>query len=52
MSEHLGDVHRSLEQRRRAYEFYLKAREGDPRPEEQPNLDQKIEELRLELGLP
>ncbi len=49
VSEHLGDVHLSLDERERAYEFYQEAVEMDHRPEEQPMLLEKLDELRREL---
>jgi tetratricopeptide (TPR) repeat protein len=50
VSEHLGDVYRILNEKRRAYEFYLQAVEMDPREDEQPNLLEKLDDLRRELG--
>lgn len=50
ISEHLGDVHLALDERRRAYEFYQEALRLEPREGEQPELREKIERLRRELG--
>lgn len=50
VSEHLGDVYRILNEKRRAYEFYRQAVEMDHREDEQPNLLEKLDDLRRELG--
>jgi len=50
VSEHLGDVHVLLDQKERALEFYEEAVKLEPRVEEQPDLMEKLEELRRELG--
>jgi tetratricopeptide (TPR) repeat protein len=50
ISEHLGDVHMALDERRRAYEFYQEAVRLEHRAEEQPELLEKLERLRRELG--
>jgi tetratricopeptide (TPR) repeat protein len=50
VAEHLGDVHLLLENKRRALEFYGDAIERDPRDDEQPELRNKFERLRQELG--
>jgi tetratricopeptide (TPR) repeat protein len=52
ISEHLGDVHRLLDQPRRAYDYYEEAIRLEPRDSEQPDLRRKRDELRIELGLP
>jgi tetratricopeptide (TPR) repeat protein len=49
ISEHLGDVHRALDQRQRAYEFYQEAVRLEHRADEQPLLLEKLESLRKEL---
>ena len=49
VSEHLGDVYRILEEKRRAYEFYQQAVDMDHREDEQPNLLEKLDDLRQEL---
>jgi tetratricopeptide (TPR) repeat protein len=49
ISEHLGDVHRALEQRQSAYEFYQEAVRLEHRAAEQPLLLEKLETLRKEL---
>ena len=50
VSEHLGDVYRILNEKQRAYEFYRQAVEMDHREDEQPNLLEKLDDLRRELG--
>ena len=50
VSEHLGDVYRILNEKQRAYEFYQEAVEMDHREDEQPNLLEKLDDLRRELG--
>ena len=50
VSEHLGDVYRILDEKRRAYEFYREAVEMDHREDEQPDLLEKLDDLRRELG--
>ena len=49
ISEHLGDVYLLLEQRERALEMYEELR-LEPRHGEQPDLEEKAEALRRELG--
>jgi len=49
VSEHLGDVYRLLDQKERALQYYLEAVEMDHREEEQPDLLQKLDQLRREL---
>jgi len=50
ISEHLGDVHLALGEKKRALENYEEALRLEPRGEEQPELQQKLERLRKELG--
>jgi tetratricopeptide (TPR) repeat protein len=50
VSEHLGDVHMLMDQKERALKFYEEALSLEPRTEEQPQLMDKLEELRRELG--
>lgn len=50
VSEHLGDVYRILDEKQRAYEYYQQAVEMDHREDEQPNLLEKLDDLRRELG--
>lgn len=50
ISEHLGDVHLLVGDRQRALGFYEQAVDLDPRPDEQPDLLDKLEALRAELG--
>jgi tetratricopeptide (TPR) repeat protein len=52
ISEHLGDVYRSLDQKRRALEHYEEALALEPRDGEQPELKPKLDALRRELGRP
>jgi len=49
ISEHLGDVHMALDERRRAYEFYQEAVRLEHREDDQPQLLDKLEALRREL---
>ena len=49
ISEHLGDVHMALDERRRAFEFYQEAVRLDHREDEQPKLLEKLDRLRREL---
>lgn len=50
ISEHLGDAHLLLEDRKRALRFYEEAVHLQPRENEQPKLREKLERLRRELG--
>ena len=50
ISEHLGDAHLALGEKKRALEYYEEAARLDPRAEEQPELERKLGRLRLELG--
>ena len=50
ISEHLGDAYLLLEDRVRALRFYEEAVHLDPRESEQPNLREKLEQLRRELA--
>jgi tetratricopeptide (TPR) repeat protein len=50
ISEHLGDVHLALGQRTLALESYEEAARLEPRPAEQPELEEKLERLRKELS--
>jgi len=50
ISEHLGDVHLLAGDRQRALGFYQQAVDLVPRPGEQPDLLEKLEALRAELG--
>jgi tetratricopeptide (TPR) repeat protein len=50
ISEHLGDAHLALGEKLRALEYYEEAVRLEPRPEEQPELQQKLGQLRRELG--
>ncbi|MCZ6464714.1 MAG: tetratricopeptide repeat protein [Proteobacteria bacterium] len=52
VSEHLGDVHLLMNHKLRALEFYEEAASSEPREEEQPELLQKLEDLRRELSSP
>ena len=52
ISEHLGDVYLSLGRKERALEKYEEALQLDPRDAEQPQLREKLEQLRRELGRP
>ena len=50
ISEHLGDVHVALEERRQAFEFYQEAVRLEHRVDEQPDLLDKLDRLRRELN--
>ena len=50
VSEHLGDVYFLLEDKQRAYYFYEEAVRLEYRADEQPDLLDKLKELRRELG--
>ena len=50
ISEHLGDVHLALGQPTLALESYEEAARLEPRPAEQPELEEKLERLRKELS--
>ena len=50
ISEHLGDVHLALGQPTLALENYEEAARLEPRPAEQPELEEKLERLRKELS--
>jgi tetratricopeptide (TPR) repeat protein len=50
ISEHLGDVYMAFDERQRAYELYQEAVRLEPRPDEQPDLIEKLERLRRELS--
>ncbi len=50
ISEHLGDVYLLLGDKERALGFYEEAFTQDPRFDEQPELEKKLEMLRQELG--
>ena len=52
ISEHLGDVHLLRGDKERALAFYREAVELEPRPDEQPDLFDKLEALSAELGSP
>jgi tetratricopeptide (TPR) repeat protein len=49
ISEHLGDVHLALGEKKRALAHYEEAMRLDPRAAEQPELERKLEQLRSEL---
>jgi len=49
ISEHLGDAHLLLDQPRRALERFEEAVELGPRTDEQPDLHEKLENLRREF---
>jgi len=49
ISEHIGDAYLLLDDRRRALDKFEEAALLGPRPEEQPQLKQKLETLRREL---
>jgi tetratricopeptide (TPR) repeat protein len=51
ISEHLGDAYLLLDDKRRALESYEEALDLEPRLDEQPDLRDKTESLRRELGL-
>jgi tetratricopeptide (TPR) repeat protein len=50
ISEHLGDVHLALGQKKAALQHYEEAMRLEPRAAEQPDLAHKLERLRKELG--
>ena len=50
ISEHLGDVHLLVGDKQAALGFYNQAVELEPRPDEQPELLDKLEILRAELA--
>ncbi len=50
ISEHLGDAYWRLDDHERALEFYEEALQLEPREGEQPELMEKLERLRRELG--
>ncbi|MBW2273749.1 MAG: tetratricopeptide repeat protein [Deltaproteobacteria bacterium] len=52
VSEHLGDVYFLLEDKERAYYFYEEAVRLEHREDEQPELLDKLEGLKRELGEP
>jgi tetratricopeptide (TPR) repeat protein len=52
ISEHMGDVYLSLGLKERALERYEEALTLEPRDDEQPQLREKRERLRRELGRP
>jgi tetratricopeptide (TPR) repeat protein len=52
ISEHLGDVYVTLDQKERALEKYEEAMTLEPREDEQPKLREKLDRLRRELGRP
>ena len=49
ISEHLGDVHLALGQKKVALDHYEEAMRLEPRAAEQPDLQRKLEQLRDEL---
>ena len=49
ISEHIGDAYLLLDERRRALDKFEEAALLGPRPEEQPQLREKLETLRREL---
>ena len=49
VSEHIGDVYRMLDEKERALEYYDEAVRMKHRPDEQPHLLDKREQLRREL---
>jgi tetratricopeptide (TPR) repeat protein len=49
ISEHIGDTYLLLDQRRRALDKFEEAALLGPRPDEQPELREKLESLRREL---
>jgi tetratricopeptide (TPR) repeat protein len=51
VSEHLGDVHLLLNEKEEALGFYEEAVRLEPREDEQPDLMDKLEKLRQELGV-
>ncbi len=52
VSEHLGDVHLLRGEKTRALDYYEEAVGLEMRESEQPNLMEKIEQLRRDLGRP
>lgn len=52
VSEHLGDVHLLRGEKERALDYYEEAARQEIRESEQPNLVEKIDRLRRELGRP
>ena len=52
VSEHLGDVHLLRGEKKRALDYYEEAVGLEMRQSEQPNLMEKIEQLRRDLGRP
>ena len=50
VSEHIGDVYLLLDQQDRALQYYEEAVGQNPRIDEQPNLHEKLDRLRRELG--
>ena len=52
VSEHLGDVHLLRGEKDRALDYYEEAARQEIRESEQPNLLEKIDRLRRELGRP
>ena len=52
VSEHLGDAYLLRGMRNHALERYREAIELGPRPGEQPELQEKYDRLRRELGSP
>ena len=50
VSEHLGDVYLLMDQKQRALECYQDAVDLEPRTAEQPNLTEKLERLRMDIG--
>jgi Flp pilus assembly protein TadD len=50
ISEHLGDVYLMLDDKSKALLLYEEAVQLKPRPDEQPDLLEKLEGLRKELG--
>ena len=50
VSEHLGDVHLLMNDKARALDFYKEAVSFEHRPNEQPDLLDKLEGLQRELG--
>jgi tetratricopeptide (TPR) repeat protein len=52
VSEHLGDVYLLMDERDRALEYYEEAVDSNPREDEQPELMDKLDRLRREVGAP
>jgi tetratricopeptide (TPR) repeat protein len=50
ISEHLGDVYLLMEESERALEMYEEALRLEPRSVEQPDLQEKVDRLRRDLG--